>query len=136
MEQAVRSSCKMCVLKVFGTRKIKTLFLFKFILRFMLYHGMETYGRKIFGKIYSINKLHAIRLDIVCVLKMFQIYAFALKNIYCPFLGFYPDGIVIQIVRYQEKHKENAADLPRLPFSARSFKRNEMAWCLVIWNLF
>lgn len=52
----------MCVLKVFGTRKIKTLFLFKFILRFMLYHGMETNGRKIFDKIYSINKLHTYAL--------------------------------------------------------------------------
>lgn len=56
MEQTVKSSCKMRALKVFGTRKIKTLFLFKFILRFMLYYGVETYGRKIFDKIYSINK--------------------------------------------------------------------------------
>lgn len=77
-----------------------------------------------------------MRLDILCILKMFQIYAFALKNIYCPFLGFYPKGIVIQIVRYQEKRKENGPDLPRLPFSARSFKRNEMVCYLVIRNLF
>lgn len=67
---------------------------------------------------------------------MFQTHAFALKNIYCPSLGFYPKGIVIQIVRYQEKHKKNAADLPWLPFRARSFKRNEMACYLVIRNLF
>lgn len=70
-----------------------------------------------------------MRLDILCILKMFQIYAFALKNIYRSFLGFYPKGIVIQIARYQEKHKENGPDLPPLPF-----KRNELNGIRMEWN--